>query len=330
MIGTDRKGVALNSMKISVIIPTLNHAQSIAERLKPICSQTLDRSKYEILVVDNGSSDNTAEVLSTLCSQIENLHWIREPRPGRSNARNRGICESSGDLIVFLDDDIEISSDNLERHLFYHVNAKGLIAVISRVKEASAIDPKWAQQYFHVRQNNVSFRAPDDNVQTPLGQYFATGNVSILRNTLELIRNSDQRLQFYFDTDPAFDYLEDSDMGFRLIKAGVQFVFAQDIRCYHNHPTNLQSILKRNYRVGYCMERLIRKYPEVSANARYLTSSRLVNGMLLIAIAGLFPLAYILYLVWPEPLYKVIGGILLYQTNRGYQQALRDHVKEHK
>ncbi len=314
-------------MRISVIIPTLSSAQYIAGRLKQICSQTLDRSKYEIIVVDNGSTDNTAEILSALSDQIENLRWIREPLRGRSHARNRGICESSGDVIVFLDDDIVVSSDNLERHLSYHVPTKDPIAVISRVKEISAMDPKWLQQYFHVRQSNVSFRAPDDDVQIPIGLYFATGNVSVLRNTLELIRDSDQGCQSYFDTDPAFEYRQDADMGFRLIKAGVQFVFAQDISCCHNHPTNLQSILKRSYRVGYCTERLIRKYPEASAAERYLTDSTFLNLSVLCLTVGCFLPAYLICPFWPKLFYKVVSGIFLYQTNRGYKQSLKDQAK---
>lgn len=312
-------------MKISVIIPTLNSAGHIAERLKPIFTQNLPKTQYEILVVDNGSDDNTTEILTSLSYQINNLRWVREPTRGRAQARNRGICESTGDLIVFLDDDIEVAADLLERHQAYHFAANRPVAVLGHVTDASLLRPKWLQDYYHARQR-VGSSAPNLDSVAPQGFGFVTGNVSLLRSTLELVKRAELDRESYFD--PSLVYRQDAELGMRLVKAGVQFIFASDIRCYHRHSRNLRTMLKRSYHIGYYTEVLIQKHSEISSIERYLTKSRLVNFMLLMASIGLFWPAYILHFVWPEPLYKVTGGILLYQTNRGYQQALRDHGKE--
>lgn len=310
-------------MKISVIIPTLNNSQSIATRLAHIFKQTIPPADFEVLVVDNGSVDNTVEVLTLLCKQYGNLRWCSEPIQGRPQARNRGIHESTGDLILFLDDDIDVASDHLERHLVHHSAASKPITVLGHISDISSMRPKWLQDYFHARQSIVSSRVTGSNLTIPRGIHFITGNVSLLRNTLEMVKQSDHAGDVYFD--PLFAFREDADLGLRLAKAGVEFIFANDIQCLHNHKRNVQAIWIRSYQVGYSTERLIRKHPEVATTARYLTKSVWANLMFLVLSVSLFVPAYILHFFWSEPLYKVIGGILLYQTNRGYQQASKDH-----
>jgi glycosyltransferase involved in cell wall biosynthesis len=87
------------SPSISVIVPVHNGARYIRDAIKSILSQTLQVA--EIIVVDDGSTDGTAGVVS----EMTNVRYLRQEQSGQANARNRGYAESSGDLIAFLDAD---------------------------------------------------------------------------------------------------------------------------------------------------------------------------------------------------------------------------------
>ena len=309
-------------MKISVIIPTRNNAAQLVRWVPRVLHQTIPPDDFEVVVVDNGSTDDTPQVLAQMSSKAKNFQWVTEPTPGRALARNRGIREALGELIVFLDDDIEVQPDYLERHLTHHAEAPGRSAVIARVVDVSPIRPAWLGDYFRARQVAGSSGLNVTHSQIQLGLHFATGNASLLRSTLECIRIGSDSLPIYFD--PSFKVREDGDVGCRLIKAGVQFILADDILCYHHHPRTLQSILLRSYEAGYSLVRLLENHPEARAGARNVTPSPLVNLLLLTACIELFVPAYLLRTVWPEPMRKVAGGLLMYQANRGYQRALRE------
>ena len=96
-------------MKLSCCIPTLNRSQSLGRAIRSLCNQTLQPESYEILIVDNGSSDNTRGETESVMREMS-LHRIRyllEPEPGLLSGRHRGALESNGEILVFSDDDIE-------------------------------------------------------------------------------------------------------------------------------------------------------------------------------------------------------------------------------
>jgi glucosyl-dolichyl phosphate glucuronosyltransferase len=94
---------------ISVIIPTINRANSLIFTLQSLISQNFDRSDYEILIVDNGSTDNTKSICENFISQNRShqICYIYEPSPGVHAARHKGVLKAKGDLLAFVDDDIE-------------------------------------------------------------------------------------------------------------------------------------------------------------------------------------------------------------------------------
>ncbi|PLY07524.1 MAG: glycosyl transferase [Arcobacter sp.] len=100
-------------MKISVIIPTYNRANFLLSAINSIKSQTYRID--EIIVVDDGSSDNTKEVLKN-----QNIKYIFQENKGVSSARNRGIKESKNDWIAFLDSDDIWEKEKIEKHINIH------------------------------------------------------------------------------------------------------------------------------------------------------------------------------------------------------------------
>lgn len=94
-------------MDISIIIPTRNRAKSLKNLLNKISEQTISSEKYEVLVIDNGSEDETALVCHEYVEVFENFRYFYEKSPGLHVGRNKGYQESRTDLLVYVDDDVE-------------------------------------------------------------------------------------------------------------------------------------------------------------------------------------------------------------------------------
>jgi len=98
--------------KVSVVIPTYNRARFLCEAINSVLNQTF--RDFEVIVVDDGSTDNTAELLSRYSDSI---HYVRQDHRGRSHARNCGIQLARGEYIAFLDSDDIWLPDKLERQM---------------------------------------------------------------------------------------------------------------------------------------------------------------------------------------------------------------------
>lgn len=94
-------------MKLSVIIPTRNRSRSLFLALESICNQTISQDKFEVIVVDNGSKDDTKEVALSFLNKIGNLRYFYEDKPGLYMGRHRGLKEARSEILVYADDDIE-------------------------------------------------------------------------------------------------------------------------------------------------------------------------------------------------------------------------------
>jgi len=101
-------------MNTSVVICTHNRASLLADLLDCFKGQTLAPGAFELIVVDNASSDRTKEVADNASKDLKNLKYVFEPALGLSRARNTGIREAKGKIIAFIDDDSKPESNWLE------------------------------------------------------------------------------------------------------------------------------------------------------------------------------------------------------------------------
>lgn len=92
---------------ISVIIPTRNRADLLNLALKSIVNQNTSSSEFEVLVINNGSNDHTSKIVNNYKKELLNLKEIYVPEPGLHNGRHAGMKEAKGNILVFIDDDIE-------------------------------------------------------------------------------------------------------------------------------------------------------------------------------------------------------------------------------
>lgn len=96
---------------ISVIVCTYNRPELLKSCVDSLLAQCFDKEKYEIIIVDNGTSEETGALISSLYAGEAVIRYLREKRPGLSIARNSGWRAARGDHVAFLDDDAMASSD---------------------------------------------------------------------------------------------------------------------------------------------------------------------------------------------------------------------------
>ena len=105
------------TIHISAVVCTLNRVDYLRKALQSLVDQTLPKERYEILVVDNGSTDDTKSVVCAEFKGVSNVRYVCEPALGLSHARNAGWRNATGKYVAYLDDDAVASPRWLERIL---------------------------------------------------------------------------------------------------------------------------------------------------------------------------------------------------------------------
>ena len=96
-------------MSVSCIIPTRNRSALLRNTVNSLINQNVSQDMYEILIIDNGSTDDTKEISQHIIKETTSrqIRYIFEPEPGLLAGRHGGALEANGELLVFVDDDIE-------------------------------------------------------------------------------------------------------------------------------------------------------------------------------------------------------------------------------
>ena len=112
-------------MILSVVIPTFHRAEILKECLEALFVQDLPKQDFEIIVVDDGSNDQTPEILKKYESKHRNFKFFRQKNQGQGIARNLGITHAQGNIIVLIGDDIIVKPNFLSEHLRFHLRYAG-------------------------------------------------------------------------------------------------------------------------------------------------------------------------------------------------------------
>jgi len=171
---------------ISVVVCTYNRADLLKGALESLCEQTLHPSEYEVIVVDNNSSDNTYEVVAGF-DHFGNVRYCTETRQGLSHARNRGWNEARGEYVGYLDDDCKAPTDwlTMARDVIRRLSPAVFGGPYSPFY--SAPRPAWFKDHYGSSHKGEEARALAQN------EYLSGGNVFFRRSLLEEFNGFDPR-----------------------------------------------------------------------------------------------------------------------------------------
>lgn len=209
-------------IEVSVVTPTRDRAPLLARYLGALNRQSLDPSSYEVLLVDDGSTDDTPAVVEAARRTARcEIRMVRlERHAGIPAARNRGVREARGDLVVFVDSDEFAPPTFLAAHLDCHQRSGRNVICRGPVIVTHSLDRPFDTRYGILDLSTA---------------YFDTDNSSVRREHLLRVGLFDETLSPYG--------WEGLDVGFRLRALGLRRVFRRDAPVYHYRPAISPDIL---------------------------------------------------------------------------------------
>ena len=238
----------MKKIDISVVIPTYKRPQMIIRCLNSLLKQDFDRSYFEIIVVDDGSGDDTGDRIGAWKQKNEgiNLSYISQKNAGPASARNRGIEEASAEIVAFTDDDCEVDPNWISVILKYLNNYPGKLGV-------------GGVTYTDIAQVTPLTSQISNSIETD----FPTCNVAYRASTLEEIGGFDES---YPVTN------EDIDITWRILEKG-EIGHEETMRV--KHPPRKDSFIKtmkgvRNLEGEFILwERLPKRYKKEHIHPLY-------------------------------------------------------------
>lgn len=254
-------------MKLSVIIPTYNRKDILKKCLNALFNQTFSHSNYELIVIDDGSTDGTEALVKSLLNGSPcALRYFKQENKGPAAARNVGIKNASGKIVFLTGDDIIATPTLLVEHIRWHTERfqQNNMAILGYVTWAPEIK---ITPFMHWLENGgpqfcyYKFQ----NGGEVEWKYLWTPNVSFKREFL--IDNN-----LFFDERFPYAAYEDIEFGYRLAKRGLRIFYNSDAIAYHYHFTAIEDSEKRMFRVGESLKILHNIHPELLAIIRQPSS----------------------------------------------------------
>lgn len=258
-------------MFFSVVIPTYNRKPILEKCLRALERQQLtDKSQvtgYEIILVDDGSTDGTLEWLQENADEFSHVRSLSQDHQGPAAARNLGVEQASGDTIIFIDSDLVVTEHFIKAHADALQGQQHLgsdrVFTYGRVINTCNFDDPTTEPY-----KLTDFSAA----------YFATGNVAIARHWLKTAGLFDTRFQLYG--------WEDLELGIRLKQLGLKLIKCPAAVGYHWHPPfalkQIPSLIDKEIQRGRMGVLFYQKHPiwEVRMMIQMTWLHRLLWGIL--------------------------------------------------
>lgn len=307
----------------SVIFPTFNRSATVERTLRHLAAQNYPSDRYEVIVVDN-STDETPVMVERLAAELAcSVRLLHRPERLPAVKRNIGLREASGDLIVYLNDDVWVVPEFLAEHARSHREHGGEpVAVLGHIEQSPEMAPSPFSEWFVP----FDYKSVARDARKGLSWiYFWTMNISLPRREM-LERN------LVFHEDWAEIGEEDVELGYRWTKAGYRIVYNPRAFGFHYHPHTLASATRLLESIGRGVRDLEALVPDPIVHERWgIFSWRNRPRMVLRGLAreALFNKATVpLAERWLNGLQRnnpvsrwMYWKVLMHYANRGYRRA---------
>ena len=242
---------------ISIIIPTYNRKETLLRCLRQYERQVLSLDRFEIIVVDDGSTDGTWEMLNELQGKLKyRLSCYRKENGGPGSARNLGIRKAAGEVLLIIGDDIFPDVNLLSEHYVWHSERypDDNAGVLGFVTWDGDPPPSpfmiWLERGYQNAYHLIHHR------EEVHWRFSYTGNISLKRAFLEEAREwfDERRLSYGY---------EDIEWGYRLQKKGFRLFYNENAIGRHYHWQTLELSLNRAQKLGRSAKALQHINPEI-------------------------------------------------------------------
>jgi len=293
------------TMSVAVIIITYNGAHRISNVLIELTRQS--RPADEVIIVIDGSKDNTREVIEKFKDQLP-LKIIEIPNKGRSGARNVGAENCTSDLILYLDDDTRPFTNCIKEHLEHHAIKPGSL-MVGHILEDPALFITDIQQYrITLYQRKGWVREGKGRVPLTENEFFlASANLSISHETFKRLNGFNEVIR---DT-------EDFDFGTRAIALGIEIYYMEGVAsAFHDDVISCKSYIIRQRQYIKSLEGIYKLNPPFYE--KYTNWIRIKPSL---------PKKIVYYFISSNIIVKMIdAGIMKYLLPKKIRYPLYDYI----
>ncbi len=240
------------NFEASIVIPTFNRAATLEKTLGALLSGNARDGLFEVIVVDDGSTDTTAGVVAS----FRELHptpviYTVQHHRGPAAARNKGIALAKGRIIIFLDDDIIVGSGFVQQHINGHAAYPGENIAIQGII-------RWSREL-----KITAFMKFYERIISGYASYEDGREVeSIITHNVSLVRSFLIQHGGFDETFPNAAY-EDTDLTLRLRQFGFKVILFKKAVGEHYQTISVQEGLRRQERIGEAYRFLVKNHPDV-------------------------------------------------------------------
>jgi glycosyltransferase involved in cell wall biosynthesis/peptidoglycan/xylan/chitin deacetylase (PgdA/CDA1 family) len=221
--------------ELSIVIPTHNRRDLLRRCLEALRTQTQDPETFEVIVVDDGSTDGSADVAEGIATPFR-LRVLRLEKRGMSGARNAGVEVAGGPICLFLDDDVVASPELVAEHLAAHRAGEPIIGIGALTQAAPAASDWYAHAYVRAWNDHCEQLSHE----TPTWRDCYGCNLSVARSTLLEVSG--------FSED--FPTAQDTELAFRLWQHGSVPTYLPAAKGVHDDGKQRGRMLHDAYRMG--------------------------------------------------------------------------------
>jgi glycosyltransferase involved in cell wall biosynthesis len=264
---------------VSIVVPTFNRCSSLRRLLEALSHQTYPHSQFEVIVVDDGSTDGTVAFARDWEASVR-LRVFEQAHAGPAVARNRGVTEAWGELILFLDDDVVPVPELIAVHVATHAAEPNAVVIGPMSPPGDWSRPAWVR--WEEEKLLEQYRALVEGVWACSGRQFYTGNASLTR----------ARFLEAGGFDSTFLRAEDVELGYRLEALDARFVFNPRADVLHYAWRTFASWCRSPYQYGrydVVMQR-DKGQPTLDNATREFHGRHALNRIMLYVCAGRRPL----------------------------------------
>lgn len=284
----------MSDLRCSVIVPSYNRRATLEMVLEGLARQTLPLGQFEVIVVLDGSTDDSNQMLTTWqrSGRLPHLRSHRQPNSGQATARNTGAQLARSPVLLFLDDDVVPDPDLVATHIRHYAAGQSLAVLGDCLVVRERQDSLYHLGVWSWWEDTYNERALAG--RQPGFRDFCAGNVSLRRDDFLTVGGFNPAFRGYGG--------EDFELGYRLLRHGVRFVPDRRARARHYHRTTVKGVLRATRQEGLGDVLLGQMHPELRSGLRLMTIPSDRYG-LLVRMAVLAPAP-------GDLLMAVLGGLL--------------------